>query len=396
MGLRRDMTDWCRRERIGAVIGYVFNGLIELGIDNGSDGQPRSFFETMNIPHLLLWIDHPQWAAEKTAIQPQLQPLLRSRNNHHFLKSDCAAHEVERVLGWPNCHGLSVAEDPEQIVPVTGIAPDWDVVAILGSPPRLDANLIPFLDQDTPDVGAIADRVADTVREKLSALWRRDAPSDAIDRLTKLGHDWVALRRADDKTASVRHLPELTSNHQDAARWLLANPKTYFDAIEHLWLFGGWQRTFYLRYLAKYFRVGVFGNDWSSIGIAGGGWVNHHAQAACYARGKIAINISQGSDEEGLALKPFQIAASGVPMIHNDRKGLADCFEVGREIEVFDSPAQARDIITELLNDPERRDAMAEAARRRLRRDHTWNQRLESMFALADLSIDSFRSCAVA
>ena len=31
-GLRRDMTDWCRRERIGAVIGYVFNGLTELGI----------------------------------------------------------------------------------------------------------------------------------------------------------------------------------------------------------------------------------------------------------------------------------------------------------------------------------------------------------------------------
>ena len=124
--------------------------------------------------------------------------------------------------------------------------------------------------------------------------------------------------------------------------------------------------------------------------------MEYRGQASAYARGKVAINISQGSEEEGVSHKPFQIAASGVPLVHIDRKGLAECFDPTTEVAVFDTPAEAREIIGELVRDPDRRSAMASAARQRFERDHTWAQRLTSMFELASLPIREFQAKSAA
>ena len=98
------------------------------------------------------------------------------------------------------------------------------------------------------------------------------------------------------------------------------------------------------------------------------------SRASSTPRGKVAINISQGNEEEGASHKPFQIAASGVAQVHIDRKGLSDYFEPHREIELFETPAQARRVIAELLADDDRRIAMGAAARQRLLREHTWGR----------------------
>ena len=395
-GLTRDMTDMVKQERVGAVLGYVFNGAFEAQCSRGPDGQARSLFDAMNIPHFMLWIDHPQWACEKAAISPNVQSVLSSKNNHHFLKSEAAAAEIKRVLGWSNCYGLPVAEDPDMVQPAPRSQPQYDVVTIFGSPPQLDNALKPFLDHDGPDVDAIMAIVGETVRERLRELWRRDVPESLQPAFERFGDDWSQLRRRDVRTAAVRHLDALAESHSEATKWLLANPKTYFDAVEHMWLFGGWQRTFYLCYLARHFRTAVLGADWTSVGLGGGEWVDHRDQAAAYAQGKVVVNISQGSEEEGLALKPFQIAASGVAMAHIDRKGLTDCFDTRSEVAIFDTPAEAREVIGELLSDPNRRITMATAARQRLLREHTWEHRLEKMFALAELPMGSFHTRSAA
>ncbi len=389
-GLTHDMAALLRSENIGAVCGYVHNGTVEFRGHIDSFGRKKGFFPAMGIPHLMLWTDHPQWAEQKAALDPRMQPCLNSSYNHHFLKSEAAAAEIKGVLGWPNCHGLPVAEDALSVKPQPQIQPQHDVVAILGSPPHLDERLKPFLDHDDPDVDAIMDVVNDTVHQRLHDLWRRDVPQPRWDAFDRFGRAWAQRRRADVRTASVRHLAELLSDYRDQTEWLVAHPRTYFDAIEHLWLFGAWQRAFYLLYLARYFRVAVYGADWTSAGLGGGDWVDYHDQAATYARGKIAINISQGSEEEGISHKPFQIAASGVPMVHIDRKGLAECFEPGTEVEVFQSPGDARRVIQALLDDPGRRAAMAAAARSRLERCHTWEHRLRRMLDLANLQIAEF------
>lgn len=392
--ITRGIIDVARRERIGAVIGYVYNGTVEFQFSVDENGRAHSLWDALGIPHLMLWTDHPQWASEKSAMHPDFSAILAAPNNHHFVKSESAAMEIRRVLGWANCYGLPVAEDTELVAPVRGIEPEFDVVAIVGSPPERDRRLERFLNDDDPSVDAIMSMVADDVRSRLTALWQQDAPRSLIPALTRFGEAWTAARAGDMDRASIRHLLELELDHRDAVKWLTAMPATYFAAIEHLWRLGSWQRTFVLRYLARFFRVGVFGSDWSSVGIGGGGWVEYAHQAAAYARGRIAINVSQAGEEEGVSHKPFQIAAASVPMVHIRRRGLDELFDIGTEIESFDTPRHARDQITALLNDPKRRTAMAAAARSRMERDHTWSNRLVAMFDRAGISVDAFRTPA--
>jgi hypothetical protein len=227
--------------------------------------------------------------------------------------------------------------------------------------------------------------VAEKVNARLAELWVKTAPNELAASLKSFGCEWTEARRREPLTASFWLFRLLEPEHEDAARWLRANPGTYFDAVEILWEFGGWQRTFVLRYLARYFKVAVFGSDWSSVGLPGGGWVDYDRQPEIYAKGRIALNVSQAGDEEGVSHKPFQIAASGVPMLHINRVGLSDCFEPQTEVATFDTPRQARDMITALLADPVRLEAMAAAARQRLCHEHTWARRLPQMLAVANV-----------
>jgi hypothetical protein len=309
-----------------------------------------------------------------------LQPILRNEYLHHFVKSEMAAEEIHDLLGWPNCHGLPVAEDPEQLKPVRNVEPEFDVVAVVGSVAKPIAGLERFLNDEAPDVNAISRIVADGVNQKLSALWHDRAETNVRLHLQSFGEAWVEARRESPLIGSYRLFTGMEADHTEACTFLRANPLVYFDAIECLWDLGNWQRTFVLMHLARRFKVGVFGADWSSVGLGGGAWVNHHDQPAAYARGRIAINISQAGEEEGLSHKPFQIAASGVAMLHINRKGVSDCFTLDEEIALFDTPGEARAIVAALLADPDRRASMAGAARRRLCRSHTWSHRLREMF----------------
>jgi spore maturation protein CgeB len=379
------MAQWVRERRIQAVLGYTYNGMLEWPAIVGTDGRVLPFFEQVGVRHLMWWTDHPHWAHDRAGLQPELQPMLRSANHFVFVKSELAASELREMLGWPNCFGLPVAENPERLKPVPNPNPEFDIVAIVGSPPALNPRLEPFLKDDDPDILAMADVLAPEIVRRIQDQWSADSPAALRNELCGLAAEWVRSRARAPLEGSFRLFGKIEAHFPRAAQWLRANPLKYFDAVEALWEFGRWQRTFYLRYLAKYFRVAVFGSNWSRVGIPGGGWVNHDDQPAVYSLGRVAINISQAGEEEGLAHKPFHMAACGVPMAHIERKGLSDCFVPGKEVAVFLTPRQARDTIGVLLADPARRERMAAAARERLCRDHTWQHRLRKMFESAAL-----------
>ncbi len=388
-GRRSDAAGFARalrEKRVRAAIGYTMNGLNEWPAATDPTGAVRPFFEQVGIPHLMWWSDHPQWASEKAALAPGIQTALRSPNHHHFLKSTLAADELSHIAGWPNCHGMPVAEDPARLRPAEGVQPEFDVVAVIGSPPALDERLVRFLDDDTPDQEAINDIVAQKVDQKLRAIWDKESPRGFSAELEAFGHSWIERRKCDPLTGSFRVFQALEPQYPRATCWLRANYRVYFDALEAMWTFGRWQRTFVLRYLSKHLKVGVFGSDWSGVGIGGGGWVEHEDQPRVYARGRVAINISQANDEEGIAHKPFQIAACRVPMVHIMRSGLEACFAPGVEVATFETPREALDTITSLLDDPNRRAAMAQAAHTRLCRDHTWDVRLVQMIEQAGIN----------
>jgi spore maturation protein CgeB len=384
--------DLLRRERVRCAISCGPNGFWEWPCGWDARGRMVPFFERMGIPHICWWTDHPQWNNEKQALNPDLQPLLESPNIHHFVKSEMAAAEIRDLLGWPNCHGLPVAEDAEGLKPVRNVAPEFDIVAVIGSVQRPVPELEPFLEHDDPDVAAMTQIIARSVLEELGDLWNKRAPESIRGALKELGCTWVSRRVSEPLTGSYWLFTQLERQHREASLWLRENYQTYFDAITLLWRLFNWQRTFILMYLARHFNVGVLGSDWSAVGLGGGQWVEHHEQAEAYARGKIALNISQAGDEEGISHKPFQIAASGVCLLHNNRKELSDCFAPDLEVTVFDTPREARDKVAELLADEPRRQALADAARARLCRDHTWLQRLPQMLTLSGVDLSTMRA----
>ena len=375
-----------KENHVKAVLSYTLQGAWEWGTTLSPEGRRIPLVEQLGIPHLMWWTDHPQWADEGDALDPDLQELLRSPMHHHFVKSDAAAHELREILGWSNCFGLPVAEDPEMLTPASGIEPEFDIVAITGAPPRLDPAIERFLDDNDPDVDAITAIVAEGVAQQMTSIWHQRAPSSLHDELDTFGRAWLDAKCRFPLTAAIHLFERLEGDHREATEWLRTDHMAYFHAVQAMWELRRWERTFVLCYLARHFRVGVLGHDWSSRGFERGEWIDYEDQPRAYARGRIALNVTQPNDEEGVAHKPFQIAASEVPMLHINRTGLADLFTPETEMATFDTPRQARDTAAELLADPLRRRRMAIAARERFCREHTWEHRLAVMFRAAGVT----------
>lgn len=380
--IAQDLLRIIERERIAAVIGYTFNGIFDLPLIRAGDAD-RSIFGITGVPHVLLWTDHPQWAHERTALHPNLQAVLRQPNHVHIVKADYAADEISDLLGWPNVHGLAMGEDTELIRPAPGVKSEFDVVMIVGSPPYLPEELSGFVEQNAPDEAAMYGLVAQRASRMLEDVWRRSADGPLRDILRQFGRDWIEAKRRLPHRAAYRHFCDLAANgHADAATWLRAHPMVYFDALHAMWEFGRWQRTFLALYLGHRMRVGVFGADWSGVGLeGGGGWVDYDRQAEVYARGLVALNVNQCNDEEGVSHKVFQITASGAPCLHLDRVGLSELFVPEREIEVFATMREARDRAEELVADSRRRERIAQGGLERTRRDHTWVRRIERILS---------------
>ncbi len=135
-------------------------------------------------------------------------------------------------------------------------------------------------------------------------------------------------------------------------RWLTINHLTYFKMTAQLYKCRAWLRHFVPAYLAKYFRVGIFGGDWTGMNCIRGqwgsnNWVDLADMPKVLAKGKVTLNLSANYDEEGITAKPFEIAASGAVMLHNEATGLGDFFELGREAFSFSTSKQARGLVQE-------------------------------------------------
>jgi spore maturation protein CgeB len=231
---------------------------------------------------------------------------------------------------------------------------------------------------------------------QLNALWEKEAIPALRPELAEWGRRAVELKLANPSHGLARYISRLTDEFPRTMWWMTAMYPVYFKAAAILYEFRSWQRHFYLAYLSKYFRVGLFGGKWSHVGKESeqnenGKWVDFLRIPQVVARGKVALDIVAGWDEEGLTAKTFELAACGVAMIHNECVGLQQAFVAGKEIEIFQSPRQAREQVQRLLDDPDRRKNMAHAGRERLLRQHTWAHRVQQMMKLARIPIDCFR-----
>ena len=100
-----------------------------------------------------------------------------------------------------------------------------------------------------------------------------------------------------------------------------------------------------------------------------------------YAGASVAVNVhcegsSNGGTATGCNQRLFELAAIGVPQVVDNRVDLPLAFDTGRELLTFDTGAELRQLVQELLNDPTTADRLAQAGRRRALAEHTYMHRL--------------------
>jgi spore maturation protein CgeB len=142
----------------------------------------------------------------------------------------------------------------------------------------------------------------------------------------------------------------------------------------------------------------IWGNNWPDSApfpalVQEGGRRLHPAECVTvFNATDVNINLHssaavQGVDPAGDFVNPrtFEIAASGAFQLVDRRAELADLFDIGTEQIVFDDVAELPRLVTYYGAHPDERRQIAAAARARVLREHTYEQRMQTALAqLAD------------
>ncbi|MBP2648584.1 MAG: CgeB family protein [Gemmatimonadetes bacterium] len=105
-----------------------------------------------------------------------------------------------------------------------------------------------------------------------------------------------------------------------------------------------------------------------------------------YAGASVAINVhregaSGGGTATGCNQRLFELAAIGVPQVVDNRVDLPLAFDAGKELLTFDTGAELRLLVQELLHDPTTAERLAQAGRRRALAEHTYMHRLGAILS---------------
>ena len=398
----RRAADWMRgliaRRGITHALGYADSAAFDLGFTEHA-GRPRTFWSDEGVLSMHLWTDHPNWSAGGASLRDPARELLADPAHVHFLKSRAAADEASEVLGWPRVHALPMAEepglegfpsDPAPLAGEGGGGPRFDAVAIVGALRAVPEWLTPLLGDDAV---THADLVRANADAALCAWDTWTAASEAAPHLDLrgLGRAWIESKTAAPLAALHDLAGPLRHGFARELDWLAADARRWYGSLRALQVLTDGVRQFWLAWLGRRARLGVFGADASPIGVEQSPrqrlWVPYARQSAVYRLGASAININQAHDERGVTHKPFQIAASGVPLVHAETGGLDELFDTNpgprQEAAAFRSGPDLLEAVRALADDPDLRRRRAEAAHRRLLAEHRWEHRLPRMLAAA-------------
>jgi len=97
-----------------------------------------------------------------------------------------------------------------------------------------------------------------------------------------------------------------------------------------------------------------------------------------YNRYAIALNISQFELESYMLfnMRTFEAPCCGACLVTQRSPHLDEYFEFDKEIVVYETPEELRQKIQWLMDNPEKRNAIAQAGEARVKRDHTYQARM--------------------
>lgn len=376
--ISRQIAQLIHEKEIGLSVGMWANA-ISVTENHQFNDRSVSLFERIRCPHLLMWLDSPE-RAHQESLRPVFQTgFFDSPYLFHFINNRATAREMERAYRFGNVLPRHYGVNPEVFRPYPDEPREYDLVfnANFGDWPNPPEFVARELAKDEPDLMMLRRHVAATQRPARVALVERfpvplRAPAAILmERLT-------ALQLEQRHRPMIDRVLEVAAEPGEiglAARVMLEEPELFATVSNQLRQIEVLERAFVFVHLSHHFTCGLFGNvDYSSLGcrVKSLGTVNYEGQSRIYSRGKIGLSVMRWQDEGGYHVKPFEITASGVACVAAHREGTEQLFEEGREIVTFRTLGEARRKIRELLDDPDRLQAVAEAGRARTLQEHTW------------------------
>jgi len=112
------------------------------------------------------------------------------------------------------------------------------------------------------------------------------------------------------------------------------------------------------------------------------GPLTHTQINALYQRSKVVINNSVDSQLDGYPMRTFEVPASGNCLLSDHMDGIDKLFSIPNEIVTFSSLDDFQSKCLDLLNNKQKRKAIAKAGRARVIDEHTLSKRLDKIVEL--------------
>lgn len=130
------------------------------------------------------------------------------------------------------------------------------------------------------------------------------------------------------------------------------------------------------------FCIRVYGDDgwkeWHNDRIDFRGGITHREELVkLYNACRINIGATLFQLRTALTVRPFQVSACGGFLIDDYRHDLGRLFELGKEMICYRDKKELRELVGYFLKHPEERREIAQRAKARVLKDHTFEQRME-------------------
>lgn len=392
--LCRFIAAFIRENNIDLTVAMWANGIHLLGLRD-VNGRAVTFFEAINAPHLLLWLDAPERAHSSTMIQYFRSPVVNSPNLFHFINNAGTAHEMTALFGFANVlpvpYGVNTTAFTPPVPPVDLAGRTYDLMFSVGGG---EGWLVPSpemreeVSRDQPDTNRIRLLLAQQVRPQLDALAarydepRRPAAREAMEQLLS----WQIRDRHKPMVDRLQDIAAAEPALAQGVQTLAAHVPTLVETMAAVRSIDAFWRIFTFVYLTRYFNCGLFGTaDLSAWGcsIPSAGFVPYRQQAQMYAQARAGLSVMRYQDELGVHIKPLEIAASGTACLASWRPGIDTLFGPD-EILIYHTLEEARTRLADALAAPDRLAAIAHAGLQRVRRDHTWARRITLILELVE------------
>jgi spore maturation protein CgeB len=146
------------------------------------------------------------------------------------------------------------------------------------------------------------------------------------------------------------------------------------------------------------FNPGLWGPGWSQIHAlkpfnrGGDRWISSEDECRILNSTKIALNIHSSllpgrliEQNDFLNPRVFTIAACGGFQLVDEQEPLAEAFEIGKELAVYNDLPSLKEKLYYYLSHPTERDTICRSGYERVLADHTYLHRIKQMLRVMNL-----------